>query len=56
MKRIRLAIAAAVVAAVLIHANGWNPLCLLVEKGSALWVIWGCDDGQPDPPPCSNCG
>ena len=56
MRRLYAAVGALVFALVLLQVVGWNPLCLLVEKGSALWVIWGCDSGEPDPPPCSNCG
>ncbi len=49
MKRIVGAVVAVAVAAVLIQASGWSPLCPLFERWSAEWVMLGCWYGEPPP-------
>jgi hypothetical protein len=57
MKRVYAAIGALLLAAtVTVGTTGWSPLCLLYEPWSIQWVALGCWYGEPDPPPCSNCG
>ncbi len=56
MRRVRYALAALVFAGAVVTATGWTEACVAFERWSVQWVALGCWYGEPDPPPCSNCG
>ena len=49
--RVKAALVALVLAAVLVTVTGWSPLCVLFEPWSAQWIALGCWYGEPPPGP-----
>jgi len=50
MRRVRYALTALVLAAVLITQTGWSPLCVLYDRWDPMWYFLACWDGPPNPP------